>query len=157
MSYGLLVTLHLFCAIVFIGIVSFEVLILEGIRKNLPPPYMTLVEEGIHHRGRKLMPWFVATLFLSGIAMALGTHRHALLGALGGTADSLFGLLLSIKILLAVSVLVHFVVAIRYSLCGGMSNKRFKYTHLSVFIHMVLIVLLAKGMYYPPAWARFSN
>jgi hypothetical protein len=36
----------------------------------------------------------------------------------------------------------------KYSICGNMTSKRFKYTHLSVFIHMLAIIFLAKGMYY---------
>jgi len=142
--YGLLVTFHLLCAVVFIGVVFFEVLFLEKIRAYLPAQYMGLLEEGIHRRGRQLMPWFVAGLFLTGTTMALVFHRTAL----SAPFSSSFGTLLSLKILLAVSVLVHFILAMKYAVCGNMTSRRFRYTHLSVFFHMLLIVLLAKGMYY---------
>lgn len=144
MSHGLLVTVHLFCAAIFIGIVAFEVLILEGIRQHLPAQYMALVEEGIHRRGRRVMPWFVGLLFVSGIAMAGSTYREVL----HAPFTSPFGTLLLLKILLATSVLVHFILAMKHAICGSMSSARFKYTHLSVFVHMVLIVILAKGMFY---------
>ena len=62
--------------------------------------------------------------------------------------DSSFGTLLIIKIILALSVLVHFITAITHSICDNMISRRFKYTHLSVFIHMLLIIVLAKGMFY---------
>ncbi len=143
MSQGLLVTLHLFCATIFIGIVAFEVLILEGIRPFLPTQYMSLVEQGIHKRGRKIMPYFVATLFVSGILMAINYFS-----TIGWPLNSAMGTLLSLKILLATSVLVHFILAMKHSVCGSMTSKRFKYTHLSVFAHMILIVFLAKGMFY---------
>jgi hypothetical protein len=41
------------CATIFTGIVTFEVLILEGIRPHLPANYMERVEKGIHTRGKK--------------------------------------------------------------------------------------------------------
>lgn len=144
MLHGVLITIHLFCAAVFIGIVAFEVLILEGIRRHLPAQYMALVEEGIHQRGRRVMPWFVGLLFATGVAMAAVTYRAELAAPL----TSSFGTLLALKIALAASVLVHFILAMKHAICGSMSSARFKYTHLSVFIHMVLIVILAKGMFY---------
>ncbi|HVV95913.1 MAG TPA: hypothetical protein VHC92_02100 [Rhodanobacteraceae bacterium] len=144
MLHGVLVTIHLFCAAVFIGVVAFEVLVLEGIRDHLPEKCVALVEEHVHRRGRRIMPWFVGLLFASGIAMAAGTYGAALAHPLASS----FGTLLSLKILLAASVLVHFVLAIRHSICGTMSSARFKYTHLSVFIHMILIVILAKAMFF---------
>lgn len=143
MQYGIILIIHLFCATIFIGIVAFEVLILEGIRRHLPEKTMSLVEQGIHVRGRKIMPYVVVSLFLSGIYMA--TIRFA---GVSSVFESSFTVLLSIKILLAVSVLTHFILAMKYAICGNMTSKRFKYTHLSVFVHMVLIVILAKGMFF---------
>jgi uncharacterized protein len=62
--------------------------------------------------------------------------------------SSSFGTLLTVKIVLALSVLVHFVSAIRSANQGCMSAKRFEFTHLSVAVHMLLIVILAKAMFY---------
>ncbi|MCG9657979.1 CopD family copper resistance protein [Vibrio mediterranei] len=143
MYYSVLVSLHLLCATIFIGIVAFEVLILEGIRPHLPAKTMSLVEQGIHLRGRKIMPFVVATLFITGAMMG---YQH--LRPLPSLFATPFSTLLTIKILLAISVLTHFLIAMKYSICGNMTSKRFKYTHLSVFIHMLGIIFLAKGMYY---------
>lgn len=148
MTHGLLVTVHLLCATVFIGVVAFEVLIFEGLRIHLPARYMLLMEEGIHHRARKIMPWFVALLYLSGLTLTVTAYGQVLREALARPFTSLFGTLLGLKILLALSVLVHFALAMKHSICGSMTSRRFKYTHLSVSLHMVLIVLLAKGMFY---------
>ena len=68
--------------------------------------------------------------------------------ALSKPSSSAFGLLLSIKIVLAFSVLAHFVTAIRSASNGCMTSGRFMRTHLSVAAHMVLIVILAKAMFY---------
>lgn len=145
MEYLLLVTVHLMCAILFIGIVAFEVLFLERIRTHLPDQMMTLVEEGIHTRARKVMPFVVGLLFLSG----LGLLTRVYLAGWYPPFSSTFSTLLTIKILLAISVLVHFITAIRASLCNCMTSRRFRITHYSVFVHMVGIVILAKSMFLP--------
>jgi hypothetical protein len=50
MSHFVLVTLHLFAAIMFVGTVFFEVLILEGIRKPVGRETMRTVETAIGRR-----------------------------------------------------------------------------------------------------------
>lgn len=59
-----------------------------------------------------------------------------------------FGLLLDIKITLAVVVLCHFLTAMFLISTGRMKSIYFKRIHLSVFVHVVLIVLLAKAMFF---------
>lgn len=143
MEYGIAHVIHLLCAAAFIGVVFFEVFILEGIRDQIGPSLMPQIEAGIIGRAKKIMPWVVATLFLTGIFLAY-THYANLAEPFGNA----FGVLLGIKILLALSVLVHFVTAIRSASNGCMTSKRFEFTHLSVIIHMFFIVVLAKAMFY---------
>jgi hypothetical protein len=143
-EYWVLLTLHLLCATLFIGIVAFEVLILESVRAHLPAGMMSLVEEGIQKRARRFMPYVVATLFLTGIGLVARVYFNSWYPPF----SSPFSTLLTIKILLAFSVLVHFIMAIRASVCGNMTSLRFKITHYSVFIHMILILLLAKAMFW---------
>ena len=69
MSYPILLTLHLFAALIFIGTVFFEVLILESVRKHVPPAVMREVEQGIGKRARRLMPWVLLVLFSAGLGM----------------------------------------------------------------------------------------
>lgn len=143
MLYNGIVTLHLLCAITFIGVVFFEVILLEGMRKPLGDELMEKVETSLIGRARQVMPWIVATLFISG-GYLFSTHYSAL----ELSWNNAFTVLLSIKILLALSVLVHFVTAIRASMTGCMTSHRFQITHISVAIHMLLIVILAKAMFY---------
>ncbi|MCT7358849.1 CopD family copper resistance protein [Thalassolituus pacificus] len=144
MEHALLQTLHLLCAILFIGVVFFEVVFLEPIRKHLPENMMTLVEAGIHVRARRFMPFVVVLLFASGIGMLWRVYSNLWLPLFAQP----FSVLLTLKILLALSVLIHFVLAIRASLCNRMTSRRFRITHYSVFAHMILIVILAKAMFY---------
>jgi len=143
MPYPLLITIHIFAAVTFIGVVFFEVLFLESIRKKLAGDLMALLQQQISARARKIMPWVMALLFLSGLAMA---HHH--FPHFQGLLDSSFGILLSIKMFLAFSVLSHFITAMYLSSHGKMNCSRFKGIHLSVFCHQVLIIFLAKNMFY---------
>ncbi|MGV2872415.1 CopD family copper resistance protein [Colwellia sp. E150_009] len=143
MSYPILITIHIFAAIAFIGVVFFEVIFLESIRKKIPADTMLLLQEGITSRARQIMPFVLAFLFLSGLAMAYSHFPH-----FENMLSSSFGILLCIKMVLAFSVLGHFFTAMYLSRTGKMSCSRFKFIHLSVFSHQILIVLLAKNMFY---------
>lgn len=143
MSHPLLLTLHLFAAIVFVGTVFFEVLILEGIRKPLGRETMREVELAIGRRARRFMPFVILVLFGAGIGMAW-SYREALAHPFA----SAFATLLWLKILLAASVLVHFITAVTLSGAGRLKSRHFQRIHISVFCHVVLIVFLAKAMFY---------
>lgn len=143
MSYPILITLHLFAGVTFIGVVFFEVLFLESIRKTIATDAMQQLQQAITTRARKIMPYVLATLFLSGLAMAHSHFPH-----FSGLMSSSFGQLLSLKMLLAFSVLMHFFTAMYLSKNKKMSCSRFKYIHLSVFCHQVVIIFLAKNMFY---------
>jgi hypothetical protein len=143
MGYFALVTLHLFAAIIFVGTVFFEVLILEGIRKPVGRDVMRSVETAIGQRARRLMPFVMLVLYGAGISMAW-QYRDTLTHPF----DSSFATLLWVKIVLALSVLAHFITAVTLSARGKLKSRHFKLIHLSVFCHVVLIVFLAKAMFY---------
>jgi hypothetical protein len=144
MLYPLFLTLHLFAALIFIGTVFFEVLFLENIRKKLPAKVMLLVEEGVARRARQLMPWVLLVLFGAGIGMVWLRYLPLLATPLASS----FGTLLMLKILAAVSVLGHFLAAMILFNTGRMNARYVHFIHASVFCHMVVIVLLAKGMFF---------
>jgi hypothetical protein len=143
MDHFALVTLHLFAAIMFVGTVFFEVLILEGIRKPVGRETMRMVELAIARRARRLMPFVILVLYLAGVSMAW-QYRETLAHPFASS----FATLLWIKIILALSVLAHFITAMTLSGTGRLKSRHFKIIHLSVFCHVVLIVFLAKGMFY---------
>jgi len=143
MAYPILLILHLFAALVFVGTVFFEVLMLEGVRKRVPREAMRLLETEIAARARRVMPWVLLVLYGAGLGLAW-QHR----AALAHPFASSFGLLLTLKIVLALSVFGHFLTAMSLQRRGRMNARAFKRIHLSVFCHMVGIVLLAKAMFY---------
>ena len=103
-----------------------------------------LLEQGISQRARQLMPWVLLVLFGAGIGMVWLRYRPVLSQPL----QSSFGLLLGLKILLAGSVLGHFLWAMWLFRSGRMNARYVHIIHTSVFLHMVAIVLLAKTMFY---------
>lgn len=143
MPYPLLLVIHLFAAIMFVGTVFFEVLMLEGVRKHVPKEAMRAVEAAIGQRARAVIPWVLLLLYGAGLGLSW-FHRSVLAAP---TASS-FGLLLSIKILLALSVFGHFLTAMALHRLGRLRSRASQRIHISVFVHVVLIVLLAKLMFY---------
>lgn len=143
--YAIAHIIHLYCAIAFVGGVFFEVLVLSVMHgKRVSREARREVESAFSYRAVRVMPWVVGLLFISGVVMVFNRYlpivRHPF--------DSSFGTMLTIKIALAFSVLAHFAIAVvkmhRKTLTVGWS----KYIHAVVFTHMLLIVFLAKAMFY---------
>ena len=134
---------HLFMAIFFIGVVFFEVLMLEGIRHRVSRGGMAEVERALGQKARRIMPVVILLLFGSGIFMA-GSYA----GVLASPGQSSFGIQLLMKVLLATSVFIHFLAAMTFMLRKTMTGLRSRVIHYSVLVHVVLIALLAKTMFY---------
>lgn len=143
MSYYVILSIHLLCAFVFVGTVFFEVLMLQPIRPRVSREALAEIERAIGNRARQLMPWVLLLLYGAGIALAW--HYRPLLAH---PVHSAFGLLLCLKIALATSVFVHFLCAMRLRRLGRLTGRASRRIHLSVFVHAVCIVLLAKGMFH---------
>lgn len=143
MNYLTLLLLHLFAAILFVGTVFFEVLMLEGIRRHVPRDAMRAIESAIGKRARRIMPWAILILYGAGFGLAWRYH-----GVLTHPFDSTLGTLLTLKIILALSVLAHFIYAVRRGAKGKLTSRQSRRIHLSVFVHVVAIVFLAKAMFY---------
>lgn len=143
MPYYVILTIHLLCAFVFVGTVFFEVLVMQAVRRKVPPDVFAAIERAIGDRARRLMPWVLALLYAAGIALAW-QYRALLAHPL----DSAPGTLLCIKIALAISVFGHFLFAMRLRRRGLLRGRTSRRLHLSVFAHVVAIVLLAKALFH---------
>lgn len=142
--YSVAHIVHLFCAITFVGGVFFETLVLSAIHtKNVSREARREVEKAVTRRAVRVMPWVVGGVFVSGLVLA---HRYT--AAFAAPFAASFNTQLCLKVLLAFSVLVHFLIAVTKMRRGTLTAAWSKYIHLAVFCHMVLIVLLAKTMFY---------
>ncbi len=140
--YPWIVLLHLACAIVFVGAVTFEVLVLESLHKTFDAATMERLETAVMSRARRFMPFVVALLFLSG-GMLFDIRC-------GGVAcvGTRFGYWLLLKVSLAFGVLGVFAHALWAMRRGKMNPCRFRSTHRIILALMVGIVFLAKTMFY---------
>ncbi len=134
--------LHLACAIIFVGAVTFEVLVIEGITKRFDSATMQKLEQALQARVRRFMPVVVVLLFLSGFYVF--DVRCDGLACVG----SRFGNWLVLKVVLAFGVLGVFINAMWAMRHGKMDICRFRHTHRIVLGLMVGIVFLAKTMFY---------
>jgi uncharacterized protein len=140
--YPWIVLLHLSCAIVFVGAVAFEVLVVESLHKHFDGATMQRIERAVMARVRRFMPLVVIVLFASGgLLFDIRCDGVACVG-------SRFGNLLLLKMLLAFGVLGVFVNAMWAMRRGRMDVCRFRHTHRVVLGLMVGIVFLAKTMFY---------
>jgi hypothetical protein len=140
--YPWIVLLHLACAIVFVGAVAFEVLVVEALHKHFDADTMARIEQAVMARVRRFMPVVVALLFLSGFALFdLRCDGFACVGTRSGD-------LLLVKVALAFAVLGIFANALWTGRRGRMNACRFRYTHRVVLGLMIGIVVIAKTMFY---------
>jgi hypothetical protein len=140
--YPWILLLHLSCAIIFVGAVVFEVVVIESLKKHFDIITMQGIEQAVMARVRRFMPIVVILLFLSGFAVF--DIRCDGLQCIG----SRFGNWLLLMVVLAFAVLGVFANAMWAMRRGKMDVCRFRYTHRVVLGLMIGIVLLAKTMFY---------
>lgn len=140
--YPWIVLLHLSCAIVFVGAVTFEVVVVESLHKHFDTVTMQRIEQAVVARVRRFMPVVVVLLFVSGgMLFDLRCDGFSCIG-------SRFGNLLLLKVLLAFGVLGVFINAMWAMRQARMDVCRFRHTHRIVLVLMIGIVFLAKTMFF---------
>jgi hypothetical protein len=117
MSYGLLITLHLLAAVAFAGTVFFEVVLLANVHSRVPQQHMLPVEQALGTRATAVMPWVLLVLYSAGAGLAW-QHRSVLAHPLASST----GMLMVLKIALALSVLAHFASAMWWRRQGNLMD-----------------------------------
>ncbi len=143
MIYPLLLIAHLLAAIAFIGTLFFEVAIWFSARRPLPWSARLSADQAIAQRSRKVLHGVVLVLYGAGAGLAW--HHW---GALSQPLASHFGLLLTVKIFLALSIIGHYLLLAYWLKRGRITQARADGVRHSILGHMLLIVVLAKGMFY---------
>ena len=141
--YPFLLVFHLLAAIAFIGTLFFEVVIWHHARQQLPDAPQLTADRAIAVRSRKVLHGVVLLLYGAGISLAW-QYR----GALSQPLASSFGTLLSLKILLALSIIGHYLLLEYWLKSARLTSARASWIRRSILGHMVLIVILAKTMFY---------
>lgn len=107
MEHQLLVLIHLIGAVLFVGAVAMEVLILEPVRKLIGDDIFQRVEFYLFRRIRRTYPAAVIPLYITGFTMYFG-YLNNFGGSFSEFIDTRFGLLLTIKMTLALGLLTIF-------------------------------------------------
>ncbi|VVO63238.1 hypothetical protein PS838_00899 [Pseudomonas fluorescens] len=143
MMYPFLLVTHLLAAIAFIGTLFFEVVIWHRAREQLTNTAQSTADQAIAVRSRKVLHGVVVLLYGAGIALAW-QHR----GVLSQPLASSFGTLLSLKIVLALSIIGHYLLLAYWLKSARLTVSRASWIRRSILGHMVMIVILAKAMFY---------
>jgi hypothetical protein len=141
--YPFLLVIHLLAAIAFIGTLFFEVVIWHRARQQLADTAQVTADQAIAVRSRKVLHGVVVLLYGAGISLAW-RYREVLSHPL----DSRFGTLLSLKILLALSIIGHYLLLAYWLKSARLTTLRASWIRRSILSHMVVIVILAKAMFY---------
>ncbi len=142
MSYTIVLIIHLFCAVIFIGFVFADVIVLPAMKKVLNEEEHQKVMNAISNRARAIFPASVLILVLSGGFM-LSKYINSDLGAFNTALQQL----LMLKVIIALII----VAGILYSLSRKLFKKQphpiMKHFHKFVLVCGVLIIILAKLMF----------
>lgn len=141
MLYSWLLIVHLLAAMAFIGTLFFEVVIWHRAREELAWPAQFTSDHAIARRSRQVLHGVVVLLYGAGIGLAW--HYRAVLSVPWG---SRFAALLSLKIVLALSIIGHYLWLAYLLSHQRLSPRRATWIRRSILGHMVLIVILAKWM-----------
>jgi hypothetical protein len=141
MLYSTLLIVHLLAAIAFIGTLFFEVVIWHSAREGLAWSAQFTSDHAIARRSRQVLHGVVVLLYGAGIGLAW--HYRGLLVV---PWASHFAALLSLKILLALSIIGHYLWLAYLLSHQRLSPRRATWIRRSILGHMVVIVILAKLM-----------
>lgn len=142
MSYTLVLILHLLCAIIFIGFVFADVIVLPAMKKVLNEKEHQNVVNAISNRARKIFPVSVLILILSG-----GFMFSKYINSDAGMFNSSLQILLFIKFILAMVIASGIVYSLSRKLVKKQPHPIMKHFHKFVLVTGIIIVVLAKLMF----------
>ena len=143
MLYPYFLTIHLICAIIFLGFIFVDVMLLTPIRKILGDEFANQMWSVISKRGGKIMPFCLLVLVLSGGAMI---SRY--IGSEIGYWNTTLKQLLVIKAFLALLIFFAVLVSLTFHYLLKKSNPLAKIIHPLALILGLFIVILAKFAFY---------
>lgn len=136
--YPFLLSIHLICAVIFVGFLFTDVALLSILKRELGEKAL----ETMMHRGRKIMPICVLLLLITGGAMM---SKYL-------TLDSFFDnnlqKLLLIKIILALCIVALVINALTHKIILKKPNPLGAYTHKIALIFGFFIIILAKFAFF---------
>lgn len=142
MEYTLVLVLHLFCAIIFIGFVFADVVVLPAMKKVLSQSEHEKVMAAISSRARMIFPLSVLTLVLSGGYM-ITKYVNSEVGFISTSLQQLLWL----KVLIALVIVAGIVYSLFCKITKKASHPMMKHFHKFVLLMGIIIIFLAKFMF----------
>lgn len=138
--YGIFLVIHTICAIIFLGFIFCDVVLLSPVRRVLGDEFADKLWSVVGRRGRKIMPLCVLALVITGGAM-MTRWVSPTLGWFGTNLQTL----LTIKIILALGIVAMVVTSLTFHfLLPHKKNPLANAIHPLALILGFFIVVLAK-------------
>lgn len=141
--YPLFLTVHLICAIIFLGFIFTDVILLSVIKKYFSEEIVNKFFYAISSRGVKIMPLCLFLLVITGGAMI--THY---IGIEKGFFDTALQQLLMLKVLFAILIVIMVIISLSFRFFIKRRNPLAKIIHPLALIFGFFIVLCAKFAFY---------
>jgi len=142
MEYTIALIIHLFCAIIFIGFVFADVIVLPAMKKVLDEDEHQKVINAISSRARMIFPASVLILILSG-----GFMLSKYINSDAGYFSTPLQWLLIIKIILALIIVSGIVYSLSRKIVKKQPHPIMKHFHKIVLVLGIFIIILAKLMF----------
>ncbi len=142
MGYSLALIIHLFCAIIFIGFVFTDNMVLPVMKKVLSEKKYQEVMKAISSRARQIFPLSLLILILSG-----GFMFSSYVNSEAGIFNSNLQILLMIKVILALFIASGVVYTLSMKFLKKQTHLIMKHFHKFVLINGIIIIILAKLMF----------
>ncbi|MCP4970156.1 MAG: hypothetical protein GY932_06130 [Arcobacter sp.] len=141
-TYTIALIIHLFCAIIFIGFVFADVIVLTAINKVVDHDTLLKLKNAISNRARKIFPLSVLILILSGGFM-LSKYINSNDGFLNNSLQQL----LMIKVLIAFIIVFGIIYSLTCKILKKQPHSIMIHFHKIVLVLGIIIVILAKLMF----------
>lgn len=141
-SYTIVLIIHLLCAIIFIGYVFADVIILPAMNKVIDSQNAKKAKDALNQRARKIFPLSVLILVSTGGYM-FSKHINSQLGVFNSSLQ----LLLILKVLIALVIVAGIVYSLSCKVLKKQPHSIMQNFHKYVLVLGIIIVILAKLMF----------
>ena len=141
-GYSIVLIVHLFSAIFFLGFVFTDVVVLPVLNKKFDAATVMEIKNTISGRARAIFPITVLILVLSGGFM-FSKHINSTIGFTGSSLQ----LLLIMKFLIALVIVAGIIYSLTCKLFKKQPNPIMQKFHTYVLVMGIVIVVLAKLMF----------
>lgn len=144
MTYSIVLIIHLFCAVIFIGYVFADVIVLPAMKKVLDENAYKDVTTALSNRARMIFPFSVLVLVL---VLSGGFMLSKYINSEAGFLSTSLQQLLMLKVLVALVIVSGIVYSLSRRFLKKTPHPIMKHFHKIVLVLGIIIIILAKLMF----------